>query len=141
MRVRRSSQLMVNDPYTLVVALDSTGSAKGDIYLDDFHSFEYQTSKAYIHREFSVVQKVGEGKGTFMTSKDLTGGVSNSNFQPTNTVERIVFMGLKNAPTKVTIHSDSTSGDVEFIFDQAASTLTLRKPNVLIRENWSIILV
>ena len=45
MRVRRSSSAMANDPYTLIIALstDQTqagGSATGDLYLDDGHSFD-----------------------------------------------------------------------------------------------------
>jgi hypothetical protein len=35
MRLRRSSSLMVNDPYTLIIALDSNLTATGSLYLDD----------------------------------------------------------------------------------------------------------
>lgn len=40
---------MVNDPYTLVVALDEGGKAEGDLYLDDGHSFAF-TKGEYLHR-------------------------------------------------------------------------------------------
>ncbi|KAI9676385.1 MAG: hypothetical protein M1817_000542 [Caeruleum heppii] len=50
-RPRRSSGLMRHDPFTLVVALNSTGGAEGTLYLDDGETFDYQ-SGAYIHRRF-----------------------------------------------------------------------------------------
>ena len=34
MRLRRSSKLMIQDPYTLFVALDKDESASGDLYID-----------------------------------------------------------------------------------------------------------
>lgn len=40
---------MVRDPFTLVVALDESGKAEGDLYLDDGHSFAF-TKGAYLHR-------------------------------------------------------------------------------------------
>ena len=39
-RVRRSTKIMMNDPYTLIVALDENGKAKGHIYMDDGQSFK-----------------------------------------------------------------------------------------------------
>jgi hypothetical protein len=40
---------MVNDPYTLVVALDEQGKALGDLYIDDGRSFAF-TQGHYLHR-------------------------------------------------------------------------------------------
>jgi hypothetical protein len=37
---------MINDPYTLIVALDGNGKAKGHIYIDDGQSFKV-ICKAY----------------------------------------------------------------------------------------------
>merc|ERR1719215_2265177 len=39
MRPRRCSDLMANDPYTLVVTLDDSGSASGSLYIEDGISF------------------------------------------------------------------------------------------------------
>lgn len=41
-RVRRASSLMREDPYTLVVALNTEGKAQGTLYIDDEHTFEYR---------------------------------------------------------------------------------------------------
>ena len=35
---------------------------------------------------------------------------------------------------------EGTPTTVEFMFDAATSTLTLRKPNMLVREDWSLVL-
>lgn len=50
-RPRRSTATMVADPFTLVVALDESGKAEGDLYLDDGHSFAF-TKGAYLHRRY-----------------------------------------------------------------------------------------
>ncbi|XP_073815599.1 neutral alpha-glucosidase AB-like isoform X2 [Musca autumnalis] len=44
-RIRRSSPLMKNDPYTLIVCLDRNGKAEGTLYLDDEKSFDYRQGK------------------------------------------------------------------------------------------------
>lgn len=49
-RPRRSTATMVRDPFTLVVALDESGRAEGDLYLDDGHSFAF-TKGAFLHRQ------------------------------------------------------------------------------------------
>ena len=41
-RARRSTAQMTADPFTLWIALDDSGSAQGDLYVDDGHSFAYQ---------------------------------------------------------------------------------------------------
>ena len=41
-RVRRSSPLMRDDPYTLTVALDTDGKAEGTLYIDDEHTYDYK---------------------------------------------------------------------------------------------------
>lgn len=33
---------MREDPYTLVIALDSDGKAQGTLYIDDEHTFDYR---------------------------------------------------------------------------------------------------
>ncbi|CBI17232.3 unnamed protein product, partial [Vitis vinifera] len=50
-RYRRSSTQMANDPYTLVIALNGSHAAEGELYIDDGKSFEFKQG-AYIHRHF-----------------------------------------------------------------------------------------
>ena len=46
-RVRRSSALMRDDPYTLVVALAKDGTAAGQLYIDDEHTMDYRKVMAH----------------------------------------------------------------------------------------------
>jgi alpha 1,3-glucosidase len=41
---------MARDPFMLVIALDADGSARGDLYLDDGHSFAFVKGH-YLHRQ------------------------------------------------------------------------------------------
>jgi alpha 1,3-glucosidase len=61
-RPRRSSGLMKFDPFTLVVVLDKDNAAKGELYLDDGETFDYEAG-AYIHRRFAF-----DGKRSILTS-------------------------------------------------------------------------
>jgi len=51
-RVRRSSQLMAKDPFTLLISLDLKKEATGDIYLDDGISYKYEKGD-YCWRTFT----------------------------------------------------------------------------------------
>lgn len=57
-RYRRSTKLMKHDPYTLVIALDADGKAKGNLYIDDGEtiggSYKYITIKADIKSGISL---------------------------------------------------------------------------------------
>ncbi|KAF9737126.1 hypothetical protein PMIN06_001887 [Paraphaeosphaeria minitans] len=61
-RPRRSSGLMKFDPFTLVVVLDKDNAAKGELYLDDGETFDYEVG-VYIHRRFAF-----DGKRSILTS-------------------------------------------------------------------------
>lgn len=77
-RVRRSTECMKGDPFTLYVALSPQvspapwgglpktpqepppdppnppqGTAEGDLFLDDGESFDYATAARYLHRRFT----------------------------------------------------------------------------------------
>jgi alpha 1,3-glucosidase len=97
LRPRRSSTQMLNDPYTLHVALDKQGQASGLLYVDDGHSFEYKNGK-FLLRSFEFSNSV-------LTSKsDHPEGV----YQSKSYIERVIILGLKNPPTSVTITEKGT---------------------------------
>jgi alpha 1,3-glucosidase len=131
-RVRRSSKLMRYDPYTLVIALDSSGAAQGDLYLDDFHTFAHEQG-AYVHRHFKMVQA---GPNGVLTSEDAAGGQGGKQgFAPINTVERIVVLGFKAAPKSITTKAGAS---LDFIFDATTNTLTVRKPGMKVAEDFEV---
>lgn len=54
-RPRRSTATMVNDPFTHVIALDKSGYAVGDLYIDDGRSFAFAEGQ-YLHRRWVPVE-------------------------------------------------------------------------------------
>ncbi|XP_039616684.1 neutral alpha-glucosidase AB isoform X2 [Polypterus senegalus] len=129
-RVRRSSSCMINDPYTLYVALSSQNTADGELYEDDGHSFNFQTKKEYIHRKFTFINNI-------LTSSNAD---NSSHFTTKAWLEKVVVMGAQK-PSKVHIQiKDGSISEVEYEFDAATSILTLRKPAVNIAADWTILL-
>ncbi|KAG0253460.1 hypothetical protein DFQ27_007378 [Actinomortierella ambigua] len=160
-RPRRSSKAMERDPFTLVVALDSQGHAKGRLYLDDGESYAYEQG-AFILREFEVAQtttKAAAGQRV-LSSKDLTRTAPNYREQTSNQyarslgdlrVERVVFVGLSQPISKVSVVEKAAGAAaaervVENVqCDEVSSAAgkhfvcTIKDPRVLVREDWEIL--
>jgi len=129
-RVRRSSTQMTNDPYTLVVALDSQGEANGELYVDDYKSFQYRQGQ-YMYRKFSF-------SGSKMTSSQI----DVSNFKTGSWLEAVRILGYKSAPSKVTLSvSGESDVDLGFTYDPERSVLLIRRPGVNMSLDWSISLL
>ncbi|XP_059481190.1 neutral alpha-glucosidase AB [Neocloeon triangulifer] len=128
MRVRRSSALTKDDPYTLQVALNADGLATGSLYIDDGESFDYQngqfTSLNYFYDGTTMVSKLGDKNGNFVTKSWL---------------ERIIVMGIKKAPSRIVLKSPSLGEqELESTFSPNKHLLVIRKPAVPITEEWKI---
>jgi alpha 1,3-glucosidase len=54
LRLRRSTHMMTNDPYTLYIALDSLKKATGSIYMDDEVTFDHQIKAEYALATFTA---------------------------------------------------------------------------------------
>ncbi|KAK9816687.1 hypothetical protein WJX72_003707 [[Myrmecia] bisecta] len=74
-RPRRNTAAMANDPFTLVIALDDTGSAEGQLYVDDGHSFAFERG-VFAHRQLTF--KDGTLSNTAFTSPAPVVPVSSS---------------------------------------------------------------
>ncbi|KAL9093699.1 MAG: hypothetical protein Q9159_000228 [Coniocarpon cinnabarinum] len=115
-RPRRSSALMKNDPFTLVIVLDpEIGSAEGSLYLDDGESYKYE-SGARVHRRF-----IFENNG--LRSEDLDIEDSSKSFKKAKeeylnsiehlTVERVILVGVPKSwkeKTSVTVSEEEAAG-------------------------------
>eukprot|EP01043_Picozoa_sp_COSAG02_P017594 COSAG02_NODE_800_length_17049_cov_14.510737_12_plen_980_part_00 len=147
MRVRRSSSAQANDPYTLVIALDTPkaaagGSASGDLYLDDGHSFDHQTKGAFSRRRF-------EWSGNTLTSKEAPAPYGNPNIAAgaltladSVTVERILVWGWGSKPTKVTItEAGKEPRELAFAYSEETGVLGLRKPDAHILSDFTLTVV
>jgi alpha 1,3-glucosidase len=126
-RIRRASTLMKRDPYTLFVALDANNEARGRLYIDDGQSFDYRKG------EFLIVEF------TFKNNK-LQSKVVNpeSTFSTPEWVERVVILGSRNRPNSITATSKSVGS--KQLESEGPHPLVIRKPSVLIGEDWEITL-
>jgi len=125
-RQRRSTSQMLNDPLTLVVALDTNQQAKGELYLDDGHTFDYKNGK-FLRRKFS-----------FSDNKLTSVAIGTETFSTTQTVERVVVFGFHKRPSKVEIQTGSTKRELVFVYE--GEKLIAKKPDVLITQDWNIVI-
>ncbi|XP_010270270.1 PREDICTED: probable glucan 1,3-alpha-glucosidase [Nelumbo nucifera] len=135
-RFRRSSTQMVKDPYTLVIALNSSKAAEGELYIDDGKSFEFEKGD-YIHRRFLF------SDGKLVSSNASPPASSNTPFSSDCFIERIVLLGLslgaKSAIIEPANHRvDIELGPLNLRRGQMPSFPTIRKPNVRIADDWTI---
>ncbi|TYZ62954.1 hypothetical protein PybrP1_008092 [[Pythium] brassicae (nom. inval.)] len=125
-RVRRSSALMRNDPYTLVVALDAALAATGRLYLDDEETHAAQLDGAFSEVAFTA-SRAGVS-GTPVVHK----------FTSLAWVEKIEVFGFQSAasaPTRATVNGERA---VEVQYDAARDCLVVRKPGVLVTDAWRV---
>jgi len=150
---------MKRDPFTIKVALSQTGSASGELYLDDGTSYDHREGN-FVWRQF-VAESAK--KTIKISSKDLASknadravdGVELTTYNGGNAfanslngvrVERIVVLGLKNKPSKVTLGN----ADLEFTFEDGvaavgrkegvASKLTIKNPGAFVTNDWTVVL-
>lgn len=129
LRVRRSSVCMEDDPYTLYVALNNQGTAVGELYIDDGHTFNYE-KKEFIHRRFSFTNNV-------LSSVNLE---PDAQFTTKSWVERIIILGASK-PSMITLKTaDGQENQLEFSFDASMSVLTIRKPGMNAGSDWTVTL-
>ncbi|CAA7260493.1 unnamed protein product [Cyclocybe aegerita] len=160
-RPRRASSLMKHDPFTLRVALNKAGFARGELYLDDGVTYDH-TKGDLIWREF-VAEKAGK-KGLRIRSQDLgkakpteaVDGVALASYNPANSfaksvehvrVEKIIVVGLASKPTSVKVEggkelvweytSGLAAGDKK---EGTASVLAIKDPKALIAKDWAIVI-
>ncbi|XP_077249759.1 glycosyl hydrolases family 31 protein [Tasmannia lanceolata] len=135
-RFRRSSTQMANDPYTLVIALNSSLAAEGELYVDDGKSYDFEQG-AYIHRRFVF------SNGKLVSSNISPSKSSEKLFSSDCVIERIILLGLPRGAKSALIEPTNHKADVELgpLTIRGGSkpiALTIRQPNVRISEDWSI---
>ncbi|XP_074991305.1 neutral alpha-glucosidase AB isoform X2 [Calonectris borealis] len=129
-RVRRSTECMRGDPFTLYVALSPQGTAEGDLFLDDGESFDYETKARYLHRQFTFA-----GNTLTASSADPRGS-----FDTPAWLERVVILGTGKPAAVVLRPADGPETRLDFQHEAETSVLTLRKPGVRIGDDWAIVL-
>ncbi|XP_035696628.1 neutral alpha-glucosidase AB-like isoform X1 [Branchiostoma floridae] len=133
-RIRRASSLTNRDPYTFTIALDKQGTATGELFVDDGHSFKYRDNNRFLHKNYLF-----ENNKLISRTMDMNG-----EFDTKSWVERIIIIGLPKAPTTVTIDGIRDimidKKNLEFRYTPDTQTLVIRKPAVNVAQNWSITL-
>uniref|UniRef100_A0A2K6E814 Neutral alpha-glucosidase AB n=1 Tax=Macaca nemestrina TaxID=9545 RepID=A0A2K6E814_MACNE len=128
MRVRRSSECMKDDPITLFVALSPQGTAEGELFLDDGHTFNYETRQEFLLRRFLF-----SGNTLVSSSADPEG-----HFETPIWIERVVIIGAGKPAAVVLQTKGSPESRLSFQHDPETSVLVLRKPGINVASDWSI---
>ncbi|XP_064359268.1 neutral alpha-glucosidase AB isoform X2 [Dromaius novaehollandiae] len=129
-RVRRSSECMRGDPFTLYVALSPQGTAEGDLFLDDGRTFDFQTRGRFLHRRFTFA-----AGALTASSADPSGA-----FDTPAWLERVVILGAGKPAAVVLRPAAGPETRLDFQHEAETSVLTLRKPGVRMADDWSILL-
>lgn len=127
--VGTSTGWMADSPYELRVALSTQGSAVGELYLDDGHSFQYLHQNQFLYRKFLFCSSV------------LTNRCANEkgHYPSKCIVEQILVLGLKKKPSSVTTHlSDGRAQPAAFTYCAETSALRLEKLSLRIGEDWEV---
>ncbi|CAE6475272.1 unnamed protein product [Rhizoctonia solani] len=155
-RPRRSSPLMKNDPFTLLMALDNQGSAGGDLYLDDGESYAHEEGYL-VWRQF-FAQTADEGlviAGDDLVSDNLDRTVDQTaleQYSPENAfaksisqvrIEKIIVLGSKKPkavlndgiPLEFTYEAGVTYDQTK---EGRASVLTIKNPGAFVVKTWGI---
>ena len=159
-RPRRSSPLMKYDPFTLTVALDKSGNARGELYLDDGISYSHEAGQ-FIWREFKAGTK---GKATRISSANLANekpaeavdGVALATYDSNNAfakniqavrVEKLVVLGLPGKPSSVGLAGGNeldweyTPGVAAGVSKEGeASQLIIKNPVASITSDWEVVI-
>ena len=132
LRLRRSSHTMIRDPYTLYVALDSDGNARGHLYMDDENTFNYEKKKEFASAEFSV--EIGGKDGYIRNSVTMGEGWKDISDDANKMIERIIVMGVEKHPSSV----DEVGESLGFTHDSNTHVLVIRKPELSATTDWEV---
>jgi alpha 1,3-glucosidase len=121
----------------LVIVLGQSGAAKGELYVDDGETFDYQQG-AYIHRTFDFTNGV-------LASTDIgTKGKLTDKYLKTMKevgVEKIVIVGApKEWASKSSVKVGSGEAKLEYHAEQGnkGAWAVVKAPKVNIGEDWKI---
>lgn len=134
LRLRRSSHLMIKDPYTLYVALNDGKVASGSLYMDDEISFDHEKKEEYVIASFTADFSKSYG---IIDNQVKAGAGWQGHLDSMTTerrIERIIVMGVSGSPSSVDIGGETLG----FSFDTNANILVIRKPDVSTVNSWQI---
>jgi Domain of unknown function (DUF5110) len=131
MRLRRSSEMMIRDPFTLFVTLDQSGEARGTLYLDDQTTFAH-TNGDFLKVTFSAhaCSEASSSSQTCSIEAKVVG-----RFVPENKLERVIFAPASLSLAKLGCASgkgravqDGKATDFAVECDPQINSIVWRKP-------------
>jgi alpha 1,3-glucosidase len=126
---RKSLELMIRDPFELIIAVNENGFAEGRIYVDDGHTFDYQNG-GFLYRKFVFENGV-------LKSQDYL--VSDRESQFVNAYQcvigKIVILGLKQMPKNA---KDGTGKTLKL--EIHGGNVALRKTGLPVKGDWKVTL-
>lgn len=137
-RIRKSSPLMFWDPFRLTVAVDSQGKAEGELYVDDGQTFDFVKSHQFVHKKFvfesdqtkatlrSINASQFDNQSPFVTQYDVI-------------IEEIKIAGLQQTPKSI-VDSHQTDKTIGFDVDKTNNALIIHMPQLLVRDDFELIL-
>ncbi|OWT41465.1 alpha 1,3-glucosidase [Cryptococcus neoformans Bt1] len=152
-RPRRSSPLMWQDPFTLIIAVGKDGKARGQMYLDDGVGYAYESGE-FVWRAFELNGKVLQSKSHEEGIKSKETGIAvyeqgNAFAEAVSHVKinSVVFFGLSNKPAS--IKSNGVELEFEWVGGKdakdkkegKASELRVKNPGVGVVDDWEIVLI
>jgi alpha 1,3-glucosidase len=140
---------MKHDPFTLRVALDTSGNARGEVYLDDGETYGYGRGDV-VWRGFDAESTKGKGKGkeirtVRISSVDLATRTAVGVYDPKNEfarsvgdvrVEKLVVLGLGKKPLSVVLDGGR---ELEWEFALEGGVLVVKDPAVRVVDDWAVI--
>ncbi|KAK6202280.1 glucosidase II [Scheffersomyces amazonensis] len=134
-RYRRSTRLMVNDPYTLIIALNNNGVAEGQLYIDDGESFEFENSGELALVKFSATEstinsQILEINDTF---KQKISSIK---------IEKIIILNSKSNKSIESISIKQGDEEWQAKFDGTVDKKTIiHNAKIKVSESWDIQLI
>lgn len=128
-RYRRSSRLMRNDPYQLVIALDKDGHAVGQLYMDDGESFDYKQGK-FTFVSIAADKHSIEG---LSISEDKEYGRQNQ-----LQIEKITVLGITDKIESVEVTQSGQTQNVRFV--QKNGLVELLNAQIMVAGEWHVAL-
>lgn len=126
--LRQSSEAMFNDPFTLIVALDSNQQSEGKLYIDDGHSFNYSKGD-YIYCIFKYEKGV-------LSNTNLNKPIKNTFLEDYKVeVQLIKVIGLNAHPKKII--NQSTGKEISFTFSD--DILSISNAGLYIKDDWRLV--
>ena len=124
-RHRRSSELMKRDPYTLLIYVDASGKAEGDVYIDDGLTVKSNHVLSHISVDASGIKCT------------VVEDVKSEELLQSKEINKIVVIGMKQ-PKTLTSANRLLSFDEYRTKQLSGKGFVIRKPLLQMNKQWTI---